>query len=85
MSMIKSKRLTSKRGITLPKDLCEYVGMQPGEAVDLIVDNQTGEIRIRKHVPVCRFCGDRLAAKVFKGIDVCPACADELRKAVSTE
>ena len=31
MAMIKSKRLTSKRGITLPKDLCEYVGMQPGE------------------------------------------------------
>lgn len=43
MAMIKSKRLTSKRGITLPKDFCEYVGLQPGEAVDLMVDDQTGE------------------------------------------
>lgn len=85
MAMIKSKRLTSKRGITLPKDFCEYVGLQPGEAVDLMVDDQTGDVHIRKHVPVCRFCGDRLAAKTFKGVDVCPGCADELRKEVGTE
>lgn len=82
MAMIKSKRLTSKRGITLPKDLCEYVGMQPGEAVDLIVDNQTGEIHIRKHVPVCRFCGNRTETVNYNGIDICPECADVMSKAV---
>lgn len=82
MAMIKSKRLTSKRGIALPKDLCEYVGMQPGEAVDLIVDNQTGEIHIRKHVPVCRFCGNRTEAVNYNGIDICPECADVMSKAV---
>lgn len=82
MAMIKSKRLTSKRGITLPKDLCEYVGMQPGEAVDLIADNQTGEIHIRKHVPVCRFCGNRTEAVNYNGIDICPECADVMSKAV---
>lgn len=82
MSMTKSKRLTSKRGITLPKDLCNYVGLDAGESIE-ITANDDGSITIRKHVPVCRFCGDRLAAKTFKGVDVCPTCADELRKVVS--
>ena len=82
MSMIKSKRLTSKRGITLPKELFEYVVMQPGEAVDLIVDNQTGEINIRKHVPVCRFCGNRTDAVNYRGVDICAECAEAMSKAV---
>jgi transcriptional pleiotropic regulator of transition state genes len=83
MAMIKSKRLTSKRGITLPKDFCEYVGLQPGEAVDLMVDDQTGDVHIRKHVPVCRFCGNRTEAVKYNGIDICPECAAVMAKAVT--
>lgn len=83
MAMIKSKRLTSKRGITLPKDFCEYVGLQPGEAVDLMVDDQTGDVHIRKHIPVCRFCGNRTEAVKYNGIDICPECAAVMAKAVT--
>ena len=83
MAMIKSKRLTSKRGITLPKDFCEYVGLQPGEAVDLTVDDKTGDVHIRKHVPVCRFCGNRTDAVIYNGIDICPECAAVMAKAVT--
>ena len=32
MAMLKSKRLTAKRNVCLPKDLCEYAGLTPGEA-----------------------------------------------------
>lgn len=81
MSMVKSKRLTKSRSVTLPKDLCEYSGFAPGEAIDITV-NEDGSITIRKHAPVCRFCGDRLNAKSYKGVDLCPSCADELAKAV---
>ena len=84
MAMMRSKRLSSKRAITLPKALCNHVGFDAGETID-ITANDDGSVTIRKHVPVCRFCGDRLAAKTFKGVDVCPGCADELRKEVGTE
>ena len=84
MAMMRSKRLSSKRAITLPKDLCNHVGFDAGETID-ITANDDGSVTIRKHVPVCRFCGDRLAAKTFKGVDVCPGCADERRKEVGTE
>lgn len=75
--MLKSKRLTSKRSITLPKDLCEYAGYTGGEAVDISVQDD-GSIVIRKHTPVCRFCGDRSSAQTYYGIDICPSCADKL-------
>ncbi len=79
--MLKSKRLTSKRGITLPKDLCEYVGLSGGEAVDITAQSD-GSVIIRKHTPVCRFCGDRSSAQTYHGIDICPSCADKLRSEV---
>lgn len=82
MAMLKSKRITAKRYVCLPKDLCEYAGLTPGEAIDLTVDDNTGEIRIRKHVSVCRFCGNRTDAVNYRGVDICAECAEAMSKAV---
>ena len=60
----------------------EYAGLTPGEAIDLTVDDNTGEIRIRKHVPVCRFCGNRTNAVNYRGVDICAECAEAMSKAV---
>lgn len=76
------KKTTSKRGITIPKELAFTTGIDTNTPVD--IDSENGKIVICKHVPECRFCGDKMNAKPFRGIEVCPKCAEELRKAVLT-
>lgn len=75
------KKLTSKRGITIPKELAVEAGMDSGTPVD--IDVVDGKVIISKHVAQCRFCGDKLSAVNFKGIEICPNCATELGKAVA--
>lgn len=81
--MVKHKKLTSKNGITIPKDLREDVGFYPGMAVD--VESNNGEIVIRKHVPICKFCGDIDNVKTVMGIDICKSCATKLRQEVNSK
>ncbi|MCM1334944.1 MAG: AbrB/MazE/SpoVT family DNA-binding domain-containing protein [Bacteroides sp.] len=75
------KKITSKRGITIPKALAFETGIDRDTPVDVYDDG--GKIVIQKHVPACRFCGDKLRAVGFKGIEICPDCAAELGKAVA--
>ena len=80
--MIKFKRLSKNRTITIPKDLAAEFGVIGGEAVS--IEHAGGIIYIKKRVPVCRFCGDIEKAVTFKGIDVCPTCAETLKGVVSS-
>ena len=77
------KKVSSNRGITIPKALAFETGIDSKTPVD--VYSEDGKIIIKKHVPECRFCGDKLRAKVYKGIEVCPFCAAELSKEVNHE
>lgn len=76
--MKKSKKLTSKSGITIPKDMRADTGFFPGMAIDL--ETVRDGILIRKHVPVCRFCGRPDGVKRVAQMDICPACRTALRK-----
>lgn len=78
--MLKHKKLTSKNGITLPKDLREEVGLDAGMAVD--IESRNGEIVIRKHAPICRFCNEIQGVRTVMGIEICPECAGKLTKAM---
>lgn len=78
--MVKHKKLTSKNGITIPKDLREEAGFYPGMAVD--VETNNGEIIIRKHVPICKFCGALEKVHVAMGIDICEDCAEKIAERV---
>lgn len=80
--MILNKKMTAKRGVTIPKKLAAELGYFGGETVD-ISETTDGGIVIHKHTPTCRFCGDKEHAKNYKGIDCCPTCAAELLKGVS--
>ena len=82
MAILKHKKLTSKRGISLNKDICAFVGLQPGDPVDVTAQDN-GTVLIRKHTPQCRFCGDRLTAVHVMGIDVCPMCVRKLKEGVT--
>ena len=82
MAILRNKKLTSKRGVNLNKDICAYAGLNAGDSVDVIAEDG-GSVTIRKHSPKCRFCGDNANAKNIMGIDVCPSCAKRLAKEVS--
>lgn len=79
MAILKHKKLTSKRGISLNKDICAFVGLQPGDPVDVTAQDD-GTVLIRKHSPRCRFCGDNVKAVSIMGIDICPNCAALIAK-----
>lgn len=82
MGILKFKKLTAKRNVTLPKDVCAYSGLSGGEPIDVEACDD-GSVVIRKHTPICRFCGDRANAKSVMGVDVCPECASRLAKEVN--
>jgi bifunctional DNA-binding transcriptional regulator/antitoxin component of YhaV-PrlF toxin-antitoxin module len=80
--MTRTKRLSMKRGLTIPKDIAAEFGITGGETVTITYG--CGTITIRKRYPKCRFCGDIEQAVSFAGIDVCPVCADKIKEAVNS-
>lgn len=77
----KSKKLTSKAGLTIPKDMRFDAGFTPGMAIDLIPT--TDGILVKPHVPTCRFCGSIESIGTVKDMDVCAKCAKELVQEVN--
>lgn len=75
-----SKRLTSKSGITIPKQMRAELGMLPGIAVDMETTSQG--VLVKKRVPTCRFCGSVENIITASGIEMCRDCAKKLVKEV---
>lgn len=83
MSLIKYKRLSKARGVTIPKDLAANLGMFAGAAVDLVETDEG--ILLRKHVPSCVFCGSVESVDTVKGKEVCAKCAREMREEINSK
>ena len=77
MDIVKHKRLSKARGITIPKDLAAAKGLFAGNGVDL-VETEDG-VLLRNHVAVCRFCGSVESVGTVKSEEVCAKCAAEIR------
>lgn len=78
--MVKFKRLSKSRGVTIPKDIAAHLDFGAGTAVDLTAVD--GKLIISKHVDTCRFCGGAENIKQFGDVFVCPVCAARLYKEV---
>lgn len=78
--MIKFKKLSKSRGVTIPKDIAAHLDFEAGTAVDLT--EADGKLIITKHVDTCRFCGGAENIKQFGDVFVCPVCAARLYKEV---
>lgn len=78
---MKSKKLTAKAALTIPKDLRAETGLLGGMAVDLI-PQEDGGILIRKHVPACCICGSVEDVTEIKttGQELCFNCVASVRK-----
>ncbi len=78
--MVKFKKLSKARGITIPKDIAAHLDIDAGTAVDLTAAD--GKLIVTKHVDTCRFCGSVENVKQFSDVFVCPICAARLYKEV---
>ena len=78
--MVKFKRLSKSRSVTIPKDIAAHLDFDTGTAVDLTAAD--GKLIISKHVDTCRFCGGAENIKRFGDVFVCPVCAAQLYKEV---
>lgn len=76
--MTVSKRLTSKSGLTIPKQVRGEAGFMPGMAVD--IETVEDGVLIRKRVPTCRFCGGVHGVVNVRGMEMCGECAAAIRK-----
>ncbi len=77
----KYKKLTKSRGLTIPRDMAEYLDLPAGTPVDLTATGD-GRLIVSKHVDSCRFCGGMERIKEFGGIFCCPHCATALYEEV---
>ncbi len=79
--MVKFKKLSKTRGVTIPKDLASWLDLSAGDAVELDARGD-GSLVITKHANTCRFCGGADNIKQFGDVYVCPVCAARLHKEV---
>lgn len=78
---MKSKKLSSKAAITIPKDIRLDAGFVGGMAVD--IEKTPDGILIKPHRPTCRFCGSIESVQTIMGMEMCSECAAKLLKEVS--
>lgn len=83
MELIKHKKLSKARGVTVPKDLAANIGLFAGSAVDLV--ETTEGILLRKHIPTCVFCGSVESVDMVKGKEICAKCACEMREKINSK
>lgn len=74
--MIMNKKLGSKGGLTIPRQLRYAAGIVPGAPLD--IEDAGDGIIIRKHVPSCSFCSSVENVVKVKGVEICAVCALEL-------
>lgn len=83
MALVKYKKVSKARGITVPKDIAEVYGIFAGAAVDLVERNDG--ILLRKHLPTCVLCGSIESVDTVKGKEICAKCAREMREEINNK
>ncbi len=62
--------------IVLPIEIRRIMGIAEKDA--LVISMNENEIVMRKHEPICLFCGNNRALKEFRGKTVCADCIREM-------
>jgi transcriptional pleiotropic regulator of transition state genes len=69
------KKLSKSGGVTLPSKARQILGYTNGMGLDVVANEETGEITIKKHVPTCRFCGSVDSVLKIGDIELCQTCS----------
>lgn len=74
-----TKRVTKAGGISIPVGLRRDLAIQPGDALDVEVD-ENGALILQPHQPRCVLCGSQEEVGIFKGKGICRTCAAQIGK-----
>lgn len=64
--------------VVLPIELRRNLDIDEKDPLEIYVDGNI--IMLKKYEPACIFCGDAKEVFTYKGKNVCPSCAEELKK-----
>lgn len=64
--------------IVLPMEIRRIMGIAERDA--LVISMNENEIVIRKHEPICLFCGSNRSLREFRGKTVCVDCIRDMNK-----
>lgn len=64
--------------IVLPKELRKVLNIDERDPLEIFVDGSY--IMLQKYEPSCIFCQSADEVSVYKGKNICRACANELKK-----
>ena len=70
------RRIDDLGRIVLPVELRRTLELDNGDSLEIFVEDNM--IILKKYQPACIFCGNVADIQVFKGRNICPACAKEI-------
>jgi transcriptional pleiotropic regulator of transition state genes len=72
----RTRRVDSLGRVVLPADLRHALGIREGDVLDVGVED--GDLVLRRHDPMCVFCGARDALQEHAGKHACATCVNAL-------
>ncbi|MGI6703874.1 MAG: AbrB/MazE/SpoVT family DNA-binding domain-containing protein [Clostridia bacterium] len=63
--------------VVIPIELRRTLNIAEKDALEIYVDGE--HIILKKYEPACIFCGNARNVGSYKGKNICPDCADELK------
>lgn len=63
--------------VVIPIELRRTLNIAEKDALEIYVDGE--HIILKKYEPACIFCGNARNVKNYKGKNICPDCASELK------
>lgn len=74
-----NKKISRSGAITLPAALRREYGIEPGEQVNISVD-EFGKLVVKRVTGCCMLCRNDQDLKVYNGRFICAECINKLRE-----
>lgn len=72
------KRIQANGSFTIPSAMRKRLGLEPRDALEL-VEQENGNILLRRHNPQCIWCRSEENVTVVKGVRMCLNCYNKIR------
>ena len=77
------RKIDDHRRILLPREICEYLLINPGDFLEFSVDEDCIKIRKPSQVKKCYLCNGVSTQFIqHNGVNICANCAESISKAL---